>query len=140
MSNEEDALNAFLLKDLQRISDRCSMQEQACKRRELALANNIDGKERDALRDQLINYRRLCRNNNNSGSVLDGNNSNNDSNVGNSDVPVRVLHASLDTAQAKAFAQSNLSAREVARRIEEAHDWLCWYDFKPHNALIKTHS
>lgn len=109
LHGEEDMLDAFVMKELKRIAARASAHEEASRAREVGVTTGLDGTERDSMREQLVNYRRLCR----------GTDSN--SAVG---MDVRALHANIETAQAKATAQINISAREVVRRVEEAHDWL----------------
>jgi hypothetical protein len=96
--SEEDSSNAFIARDLQRISDRASLHEDALKGREKVLASGIDDKERDIMREQLVNYRRLCR-----------------SDDAKANVDIRVLQSNMDNAKARANNQVNISSREVAR-------------------------
>ena len=62
MNKQENDQTNFFQEDLDRIAARVNAQEAATKERELALAHELDNKERDNTRDQLVRFRRLCRN------------------------------------------------------------------------------
>lgn len=61
MERDESDLIEYIKNDLKRISDRAAAQEDAYRRRELAMATALDDHERDSTREQLINFRRICR-------------------------------------------------------------------------------
>ena len=92
----------------------------ACKQREMGLAHMLDDKERDNTRDQLVKFRRLCRS---------------QEKMNNSDT--RALYASFETAEGKVAANETVNTREVAKRQETAHDWLCCL---ADNAIIAAES
>jgi hypothetical protein len=69
----------------------------------------IDTREREAAREQLAGFRRQTRAADAAGMGADQ----------------RALSAAIEQGQAKVTAQTSLSMREVARRQEESHDWLC---------------
>ena len=104
---ETDQAN-FFQHDVERISYRVNAQEAAAKERELRLAHELDNKERDNTRDQLVKFRKLCREKDK---------------MANADT--RALYASFENAQGKVSANDTLRTREVAKNVETAHDWLC---------------
>lgn len=106
MTSEEANQALFFRREKERIQRRMQQQEIASRKREIAMACALDDKERDATREQLVNFRRLCR-------------------TDTTKIDVRVLHASMDSAQSKAMAQQSISNREIFRRVEDAHEWLC---------------
>lgn len=102
MTSEETTQAAFFREDQVRINNRLLMQEKAGQTREITMASALDEKERDATREQLVNFRRLCRSD-------------------TTKIDVRVLHASIDSAQSKALAQTTVTNRDIFRRTEEVH-------------------
>lgn len=105
MLDEEDVQNEFYEEDEARLCKRTGSQEDAARMREMTLAAQLDEQEREATREQLVNFRRLCRT--------------------ETKADVRALHASIEGAKTKAAAQTTVSSRDLLRRQEEAHDWLC---------------
>ena len=105
MSDEEEVQMDFFQADEQRLCKRSGDQEGAQRSREMTLAAALDDQEREATREQLINFRRLCRT--------------------EARADVRALHASIEVAKTKATAQTTVTQRDLLRRQEEAHDWLC---------------
>jgi hypothetical protein len=61
MNSEESGQSEFLKSDRARMAKRIALHESTGQARELASASVLDDKERDATRDQLIKFRRLCR-------------------------------------------------------------------------------
>jgi hypothetical protein len=118
---DEEELTDFIKKDVNRLTNRAIIQEQCYRRRELQIANDFDDHERDATREQLVNFRRIVRASKN---PLPG---------GNSvfaqapkHVEVRVLQETISKAQNSMTAKSVVdSMRSTVRKIEESHDWLC---------------
>jgi hypothetical protein len=120
MSKQEADQTSFFQADLKRIAMRQSQQDVACKQRELGLAHALDDKERDNTRDQLVRFRRLCRSEDKMANV-----------------DTRALHASFEAAEGRVAANETVNTREVAKRQETAHDWLCCL---ADNALIAAES
>ena len=108
MGKQEGDQTEFFQSDLQRITDRITAQEGSASHREVALAQALDEKERDNTRDQLIRFRKLCRNPDKM-----------------ADADTRALHASFESAEGKVAANETIHARDIAKRIESAHEWLC---------------
>ena len=69
------------------------------------MAANLDERERDAVREQLANFRRICQNETALTQVS------------------RILNASIESAHNKATAQASVNMRDVLRKIEESHEW-----------------
>jgi hypothetical protein len=61
MSKDETDLSDYLKNDLIRMSDRAAAQDKAYLYRELSIATALDDHERDSTREQLVNFRRICR-------------------------------------------------------------------------------
>lgn len=61
MSKDETDLSDYIKNDLIRMSDRAAAQDFAYNYRELAIATALDDHERDSTREQLVNFRRICR-------------------------------------------------------------------------------
>lgn len=120
MARQEADQTSFFQADLTRIAARQGAQDKACKGRELALAHSLDDKERDNTRDQLVRFRRLCRS---------------ADKMANADT--RALHASFEQAEGRVAANETVNTREVSKRQETAHDWLCCL---ADNALIAAES
>eukprot|EP01038_Epipyxis_sp_PR26KG_P008891 gene8891-11991_t len=115
MAADESGLLEFLQNDQDRMQRRATYQEQAYRQRELVMAANIDDHERDTTREQLINFRRICR------SDVNGPEQTNDS----PSYELKTLQDSIVRATEVANKQIIKNARDIARNIEEAHDWLC---------------
>jgi len=120
MARQEADQTSFFQADLTRIAARQGVQDKACRERELALAHALDDRERDNTRDQLVRFRRLCRS---------------ADKMANADT--RALHASFEQAEGRVAANETVNTREVSKRQETAHDWLCCL---ADNALIAAES
>ncbi len=107
MSNQETSQTLFFRNDKARNNIRVNIQDQARVQRELWMAANLDERERDAVREQLANFRRICQNE--TALTQDS----------------RILNASIESAHNKATAQTSVNMRDVLRKIEESHEWLC---------------
>ena len=107
MSNQETSQTLFFRNDKARNNIRVNIQDQAKAQRELWMAANLDERERDAVREQLANFRRICQNE--TALTQDS----------------RILNASIESAHNKATAQTSVNMRDVLRKIEESHEWLC---------------
>lgn len=112
MQNEVDSWNKtmimgesgevdFLRADKMRVLARINKHELMRQKRELGSASNIDNMERDTTREQLVNFRRLVRHDDND-SV-------------NQTAEIRSLNASIASAQAKALAQQSVSVQDINR-------------------------
>ena len=108
-----DADNAgqdeFVVKEEMRILERAALQDKASKMREEKMALTIDMQEREAAKEQLNNYRRLCRSDKLSSSSTD----------------VRSLYTAMESAQTLLVSQKKSLIRDLAKRQEQAVGWLC---------------
>jgi hypothetical protein len=104
MSNQETSQTLFFRNDKARNNIRVNVQDQAKAQRELWMAANLDERERDAVREQLANFRRICQNE--TALTQDS----------------RILNASIESAHNKATAQTSVNMRDVLRKIEESHE------------------
>ena len=120
MTKDETDLSDYIKADLKRISDRASKQDDAYRERETALATALDDHERDSTRQQLINFRRICR----AAQPISGS-SNAELSSAQNAVEVRLLQDSISKAQQQMQKQITTTNRTVTRKMEEAHDWLC---------------
>lgn len=107
MTQQEADQSEFFRSDAERTQQRAAAQEGALKAREVALATELDDRERGNTREQLIKFRRLCR----SEGVIHNAES-------------RALQASFEVAQGRVNAGQTINLREVAKRREAAFDWL----------------
>ena len=107
MAQQEADQSDFFRSDAERTQQRAAAQEGALKAREVALATELDDRERGNTREQLIKFRRLCR----SEGVIHNAES-------------RALQASFEVAQGRVNAGQTINLREVAKRREAAFDWL----------------
>lgn len=116
MSADDNISANFFKEEKLRISARIVQQEYAHQEREALVAIKIDDKEKDTTRDQLINFRKVCR-----------------SNTSNDDM--RTLYSSIDSATNKVNAQQEVNIKALLHKHEEAHEWLCCIG---DNALITS--
>ena len=108
MSNQVTSQKTlFFRNDKARNNIRVNVQDQAKAQRKLWMAANLDERERGAVREQLTNFRRICQNE--TALTQDS----------------RILNASIESAHNKATAQTSVNMRDVLRKIEESHEWLC---------------
>jgi hypothetical protein len=106
---DERGQSDFIDAEKRRIYDRTALQETASRHRDNVLARKIDNFERDATKDQLMNYRRLCRA---------------DSQATAPETGIRSLYSAVDTAQALILGQKKMILRDVAKKQEHAIGWL----------------
>lgn len=107
--NADDAgQNDFLVEEEMRIMQRSGLQERAARYRENSMAVLIDTHERDAAKDQLTTYRRLCRSDNSTSSGSD----------------IRSLYSAMETAQSLLVNQKKVMVRDLTKRQEQAIGWL----------------
>jgi hypothetical protein len=120
LEKDEIDLTDFIKADLERLTNRAIAQDQAYRKRELQIANELDDHERDQTREQLVNFRMIVRASKN---PLPGGNSIFDQEP--KPVEVRVLQENIAKAQSSIKKKAVDSTRNTIRRIEESHDWLC---------------
>lgn len=90
-------LNAFIHEDYARLTSRLEAQEIAQREREILIAYSADDKERDNTREQLSNFRKLCRADSTKQEDLQS------------------LHASIEKAQQKVASRSSDVTREIVK-------------------------
>jgi hypothetical protein len=110
VQRDDSAQRDLISSEEVRILARSKRLQEGALWREHHSARIVDEKERESARDQLATFRRQCRA---------------DTENGSSDKDQKALYASMEAAQARTTAQRSLTMREVTRRHEEAHDWLC---------------
>lgn len=120
LNQDETDLSTFLKNDLQRLSQRALAQDSAYRRRELLVANDLDDHERDQTRDQLASFRRIVRAAKHPSMQAKSLFQQEERNV-----EVQVLQNSIAKGQSSVQKKASSRRRNVVRKQEESHDWLC---------------
>lgn len=126
LTSEEKKMQQYLYQDSQRQAQRNTNQAEARGVREVEASLEVEDREREKTREQLIQFRRICQSGFvNSEQTAEDEPNNNKSNQLKGSVEARMLKSNMEAARMKATSSLEVGNRERTRRLEECHEWLC---------------